>query len=120
MGPATGSRSGAEEDAMGRTRILPAWSKRVVFRLGYDARAFGWWCGIAWVAMLIAFFLLPATASDSLTPANVNYVFGLDGPQTRMPAWAWFASMLVAVPLVVTLPAHLALKRLRGVGRAPA
>lgn len=93
---------------------LPLLLLWMVSRLGYDPRAFRYWWAIAWAAMLIAFFLVPATASDSFTPANVNYVYGLDGPQTWMPAGAWLALMLVAVPLVVTLPTHLALRRLWG------
>ncbi|WP_156462837.1 hypothetical protein [Methylobacterium sp. Leaf93] len=32
--------------------------------------------------------------------------------QTMMPAWAWFASLLVVIPLVLCGTTHLVLRRL--------
>ncbi|MBC8002328.1 MAG: hypothetical protein H7X97_07040, partial [Opitutaceae bacterium] len=89
----------------------------IVKRLGHDRRALAAWTLLAWVLMLVAFFLLPAPGSlpaDSKLPVNVNYVFGLDdsAAQTWMPQYAWFGLMLTALPLVIFGPTHLVLKRL--------
>ena len=66
---------------------------------------------IAWVAMLVSYFLLPeagATLRYANQPHNVNYVFGMnsDSPQTWMPSWAWLSMLLVGLPALVYLPTH--------------
>lgn len=88
----------------------------MVARLGYDRRAFVWWWAIAWVAMVIAYFWLPAVKdlADPNLPYNVNYVYGIDEPQEWISAEAWFALMLVVMPLVFSLPAHLVMNKIWG------
>lgn len=88
----------------------------VVWRLGYDRRALRWWLILAWPLMLVCFFFLPrpgAARANPLQPVNINYVYGFsdDAAQSWMPAWAWLLLVLVAMPLVLWWPAHLALRR---------
>lgn len=68
------------------------------------------WTALAWIAMLISYFLLPAPgdALDYATqPYNVNYVFGPgEEAQTWMSPGAWLAVMLVGLPLAIYLPSH--------------
>lgn len=89
----------------------------LVWRLGYDRRAFFCWTALAWALMLISWFFLPGPTPDAgLTPVNVDYVFGPSdkAPQEWMPPWAWLALMLTGLPLVMFAPAHLSLSRWRG------
>jgi len=90
---------------------LPILLIGLVLRLGYDRRAFWGWTSIAWVAILVSYFLLPeagATLQSANQPHNVNYVFGMssDSPQTLMPSWAWLSLLLVGLPALVYLPTH--------------
>lgn len=91
---------------------LPLLLLYVVHRLGYDPRALLGWTVTAWVAMLIAYFFLPAPG-DVLEfpnqPHNVNYVYGMSGDtaQTMMSPGLWLTAMMVGLPLVVYLPTHL-------------
>ncbi len=91
---------------------LPFLLLYLVIRLGYDRRALWLWTLTAWLAMAIAFFTLPKAANpdEPSSPYNVNYVFGVDGPQTWMSEWAWFALVMLAVPLVFAVPAHMLLR----------
>jgi len=98
---------------------LPILLVYLVAKLGYDRRALVGWTLIAWVLMLVSYFLLPAPgdllAYDS-QPHNVNYVYGPSGDerQTWMPASAWLASLLIGLPLAVYLPTHLLLAKWKG------
>ena len=100
---------------------LPILLLYLVYRLGYDKRAFVFWTLTAWGLMLISYFLLPAAKADTTfpnQPYNVNYVFGLGTEaQTWMPPLAWLGLLMVALPVLFYLPAHLALKRLWGTER---
>jgi hypothetical protein len=87
-----------------------------LYRLGYDRRAFWTWASIAWVLMPVCYFLMPGpppNPDDPNTPVNINYVYGMDdnAAQTWMPPLAWFALLMVGLPLLVYLPTHLVLKR---------
>ena len=89
----------------------------LVARLGYDRRALPLWTLAAWALMLTGFFRMPrpgAVLANPKAPVNINYVFGMSdaAPQTWMPEWAWLVLMLTALPLIVYLPTHLALKKL--------
>lgn len=92
---------------------LPLLLLWLVTRTGYDRRAFLAWSAVAWAAMFIAYFLLPAPGSGAPV-VNVDYVYGFsdDAAQTWMPGWAWFSLMLAAVPLLLTLPTDFVLRRL--------
>jgi hypothetical protein len=98
---------------------LPFLLLYVVYRLGYDRRALVAWTILAWGLMLIAYFFLPAPpapADRPNLPVNVNYVYGMsdDRPQEWMPPLAWFAVMMIGLPLLFFLPTHLLLNRLMG------
>ncbi len=92
----------------------------MVWRLGYDARAFWRWTLLAYTLMLVSYFFLPPppiqpAGSDGVqTPVNVNYVFGMSdtAAQTWMSPQAWLLLLMVALPLVCYFPAHWALSRL--------
>ncbi|MEM9827482.1 MAG: hypothetical protein AAF958_12895 [Planctomycetota bacterium] len=95
---------------------LPILILYLVKRLGYDRHALIAWTLIAWVAMLVAFFLLPSpedTLAFANQPRNVNYVFGPspNASQTWMPAAGWLATLMVGLPLLVYAPTHFVLKR---------
>jgi len=92
---------------------LPFLLLYMVYKLGYHPAALRVWWTIAWLAMFVAFFAMPkhADPDDINVPYNINYVYGLNDPQTWMPEWAWFAMVLVLIPLLCCYPTHLALKR---------
>ena len=83
----------------------------LVKRLGYDRRALPAWTAVAWIAMVISYFLLPAPGAklaNPLAPVNVDYVYGLSDTvaQGWMPGPMWFGLLLVALPVVILLPSH--------------
>ena len=93
---------------------LPILVLYLVWKLGYDRRAFIGWTGLAWAAMLISYLFLPGPG-DVLAyanqPNNVNYVYGLGAEaQTWMPELAWLVVMLVGLPCLVYAPSHFALR----------
>lgn len=95
---------------------LPLLLLWLVRRLGYDPRGLWVWWALGWALMAVSYVWLPAPpapASQPGLPVNVNYVYGLDdkAPQTWMPAPAFFALMLVALPTLVWWPSHQALRR---------
>jgi hypothetical protein len=88
----------------------------LVVRLGYDRRALFAWTGLAWAAMLISYFFLPAPGAvlaNPLAPVNIDYVYGFSdtAAQTWMPGWAWFAFLMTAMPLVIFVPTHFLLRK---------
>jgi hypothetical protein len=88
----------------------------LVARLGYDRRALFAWTGLAWTAILISYFFLPAPGAklaNPLAPVNVDYVYGFSdtAAQTWMPGRAWLVFLMVALPALVYLPTHLLLQR---------
>jgi hypothetical protein len=102
---------------------LPFLLLYLVKRLGYDRRALPAWTAVAWSAMVISYFLLPAPGAklaNPLAPVNIDYVYGLSdaAAQTWMPGWLWFGLLLIALPLVILLPSHCFLCRFTG--RRPA
>lgn len=87
----------------------------VIYRLGYDRRALPAWTLLAWVLMLIAYFLLPAPPApenNKNLPVNVNYVYGPsdDGAQQWMPPLVWLAFLMTALPVVFFVPTHFLLR----------
>jgi hypothetical protein len=86
----------------------------VVWRLGYDRRAFVGWTIISCLILLTSFFLAPrppAPADNPNLAVNLNYVHGLsyEKRQTVMAPLLWLGIMMVGFPLVFYLPAHLAM-----------
>jgi hypothetical protein len=80
----------------------------LVYRYGYDSRAF--------VAQaLLAWLVLPATLWLAPPEKNVNWVRGFGHPPRRtLPLPVHFCIVMLAYPLLVYLPAHLLLGRLFG------
>jgi hypothetical protein len=88
----------------------------LVWRLGYDRRAFWTWTIMAWVLMLVAYLYLPAPPApedNKNLPVNVNYVYSPndDKPQEMMPHWLYLAILFVGWPVLVYYPTHWVLKR---------
>lgn len=93
--------------------FLLAWC---VWRLGYDRRALSGWTVIGTVVLLVSFFLAPAPPAPPSNPklaVNLNYVHGLsyEQPQTWMAPWLWLTILIVGLPVVLYLPAHLGFRR---------
>ncbi len=87
----------------------------LVWRLGYDRRALMAWTVLAWGLLLTCFFLMPEPmANPGLRPVNINYVWGMSdtAKQTLMPAYAWLATMLVGMPLLLFVPTDFLLRKL--------
>jgi hypothetical protein len=94
---------------------LPFLLLYLVWRIGYDRRAFWTWTGLAWVLLVVCYFLMPPPTPDpGLIPVNINYVWGLrdTAPQTWMPANIWFAALLIGLPLFAFAPTHFLLSRI--------
>lgn len=95
---------------------LPFFLIYLVWRLGYDRRAWLFWSVLAWVLLAVCYLFLPAPpapADKTWMPVNVNYVYGLsdDAPQQWMPQRAWLAWLFLGLPLLVYLPTHLVLRK---------
>jgi hypothetical protein len=87
----------------------------LVCKIGYDRRALGSWTGLAWVLLLICFFLMPPPTPDAgLAPVNINYVWGMSdsAAQSWVPPYVWFAGLLIGLPLLVYAPTHFALSHI--------
>lgn len=94
---------------------LPLFLVWLLSRLGYDRRAFWRWTMLAWVLMLVCYFLMPAPPpppENPNLPVNINYVYGLDEekPQEWMPPLAYLWVLLIGLPVCVYLPTHLVLR----------
>ena len=85
--------------------VLPPLLLWMVYRLGYDERAFIAQTILAWVVLLLSYWL--AKPSE-----NVNWVRGFDKPQTTMSAPAYLALLMIGFPVLIYLPMHLVLKNL--------
>ena len=85
----------------------------LVWRLGYDRRAFAVWTVAAWGLLSVCYFLMPPPPATSDLPVNINYVYGSSDAvaQSFMPGPAWFAMLLVGLPLVIFYPTHRLLLR---------
>lgn len=93
---------------------LPFFLVYLVAKLSYTPRALPRWTLLAWALIFVAFFFLPAPRPDAgLTPVNVNYVWGLSdaAPQAWMSPAAWLALLVLGLPALFFLPAHLLLDR---------
>lgn len=83
---------------------LPPGALWLVYRYGYDERAFVAQTLLAWV-------VLPATLWLAPPAKNVNWVRGLGHPPKRsMPLPAHFFLVMLVWPLAIYLPTHLLLR----------
>lgn len=84
--------------------FLPVLLLWLVHRLGYQRRAFITATVLAWIVM-------PVCYAFTDPKRNLNWVFGLDPvPQQWMPGPLYLAVMMVLVPALFYLPAHLLLR----------
>lgn len=96
---------------------LPFFLLYLVWRLGYDRRAFAAWTVLALGLIAVCYLWLPAppaSADRPNVPVNVNYVYGMSdaAPQTWMDGRLWVLALAVGLPTLVYLPTHLALAAL--------
>ncbi len=103
---------------------LPFFLVWVVWRLGYDRRAFALWTVVAWILMGICYVGMPGPTTTPRwpdQPVNINYVFGMSSeqPQQWMDSDSYFAILVALGPLVLFLPAHLLFDLLFGHKSAP-
>ncbi|MGC4050317.1 MAG: hypothetical protein QM757_13145 [Paludibaculum sp.] len=104
---------------------LPFLLVYLVHRLGYHKKALVYWCSLAWVLMLLCYFVMPKPGDPlptPLTPVNINYVYGPSETkvQTWMPETAWFALLMIGLPVLVWWPTHLLLQKWFGRAAGPA
>jgi hypothetical protein len=100
---------------------LPIMLLYLVYRVGYDRRAFKAWTVLAWIVMLICYFVLPGPNPNPGNAAvNVNYVFGMSdtAAQTWMHPRLWLAALMVGMPVVLFAPVHYLLGKWKTVGKA--
>jgi hypothetical protein len=92
---------------------LPFLLVYLVWKLGYDRRGLPAWTGLAWVLLLVCFFLMPPPRPDpGLTPVNINYVWGPSdfAAQTWVHPYVWLVGLMIVLPVIFLL-AHLLLVR---------
>jgi len=88
--------------------VLPALLLWLLHRLGYDPRALAAQTVLAWVVLLLSYWLTDPRD-------NVNWVFGLGAkPQRRIPPLIYLGLLMAGFPLVIHLPTHLLLQRVFG------
>jgi hypothetical protein len=93
---------------------LPFLLVYLVWKTGYDRRAFWWWTVLFWGLLLVCFFLMPPPMPNpGLTPVNINYVWGTSdyAAQAWVPPYAWLAGLMIGLPLLVFAPTHFVLSR---------
>ncbi|HEY2137989.1 MAG TPA: hypothetical protein VGH49_19035 [Xanthobacteraceae bacterium] len=93
---------------------LPFLLLYLVWRLGYDRRAFAAWTVVAWGLVLIAFFFMPPPRPNpGLTPVNIDYVWGLSdtAAQTWVSPGVWLVGLMILLPVVLYAPVHFLLRR---------
>lgn len=91
---------------------LPFFLLYLVWRLGYDWRGVVLWIALAWAVLLVCYFVMPmpgAQGDNEYLPVNINYVYGfsVEHEQTWMDRRLYFALLLVVLPSLIILPAHL-------------
>jgi hypothetical protein len=86
----------------------------LVWKLGYDRRAFLAWTALAWLLILICYLFMPPPRPDpGLTPVNINYVWGPSdhAAQTWVSPSVWIAGLVVGMPILLFAPVHFLLVR---------
>ena len=93
---------------------LPFLLLYLVWRLGYERRALVAWSVLAWILLLICYFVMPGPRPDAgLTPVNINYVFGMSETvaQSFVQPLVWLAGLMIGLPLLAFLPTHFVMRR---------
>ena len=86
----------------------------LVWRVGYDPRAFWAWTAVSVAVLLICFFFMPRpNPNPGLTPVNINYVWGFSDhvPQSWVSPAIWFAALMFGLPIFAYAPVHFLLMR---------
>lgn len=83
--------------------ILPPLLLYLLLRLGYDRRAFR-------SQIMLALLVLPLTFVVTERTDNINWVYGLGGPQTVLPPLVYLCLFFVALVVLIYLPSHLLFK----------
>ncbi len=96
---------------------LPLFLLWIMWRIGYDRRAFPVWTVLAWGLMLVCFFLMPAPPApldNPNLPVNINYVYGMSdkGPQHWMTPLAYLGLLMIVLPTCIFLPTHFVLGKI--------
>jgi hypothetical protein len=65
-------------------------------------------------AIVLAVIVLPLSRAVSAPDKNINWVYGLGGAQTRLPAWAYLLALFAGFVVCVFVPTDLLLRRLIG------
>ncbi|MFM9937899.1 MAG: hypothetical protein ACKVP7_00215 [Hyphomicrobiaceae bacterium] len=98
---------------------LPFMLLFLVWRVGYDRRAFAAWTVLAWATLLVCYFLMPGPMPNpGNMPVNINYVHGLSdtAAQTWMHPLLWLTGLMVLMPIALFAPVHVLLSRWQRVG----
>lgn len=78
----------------------------LVWRLGYDERAWLAQTLLAWTILLICYFF--TDPND-----NINWSFGPgDAPQDVISSWLYLALIMIAYPIAIYLPSHFLVRRI--------
>ena len=87
----------------------------LVWKCGYDRRAFAIWTVIVWTLILFSFFFMPPPSPDhGLSPVNINGVWGPNDttPQTWVSPAIWIAGLIVGLPIFLFAPMHFLVSRI--------
>ena len=88
--------------------VLPFLLLWLVYRLGYEARAWMAQTLLAWAILLLCFFFTDPAE-------NINWAFGLGNePQKRINPALYLVLLMAGFPLLVYLPTHLLLETFLG------
>ena len=89
--------------------ILIIW---LLFRLGYDHRAWLW-------QSLAALVVLPTSYLATNPRENINWVYGFgEKPQAALPGPLFVALLMLGFPLIVYLPLHLLFAKTLGLAKS--
>jgi hypothetical protein len=90
----------------------------LVWRIGYDTRAFLAQTVLVWSVLLICFFFTPPPPPPEdhrSLPVNINYVFAYpwdeSKPQQAMPPAAWLGIQMAFHFICILLPTHFLLRK---------
>ncbi|MDN3554813.1 hypothetical protein [Halomonas maura] len=87
--------------------LLPLVAGYGVWRLGYDRRGLGWQVALTWLVIPLSYVVTDAER-------NINWVQGPFGqPQATLDPLVYLVGLMLAWPLVLYLPVHLATLALR-------
>jgi hypothetical protein len=86
-------------------RLLSLFHMPLIWRLGYDRRAFVAQTVVAWIVFVAIYLINP--------DKNINWVFGFgESRQTRVHPLLWLIGMMLAYPTLIHVPTHLLLRKL--------